>query len=89
MGLKGYRLWVMGQLDSNVQSPAVVSVRGGVLDVAAQVDPFERKPLKPVFHLVGARVETTRLSAVGQGESTCTGPPASASAPRDPNTLVS
>jgi hypothetical protein len=24
MGLKGYRLWVMGQLDSNVQSPTVV-----------------------------------------------------------------
>jgi hypothetical protein len=23
MGLKGYRLWVMGQLDSNVQSPTV------------------------------------------------------------------
>jgi hypothetical protein len=22
MGLKGYRLWAMGQLDSNVQSPA-------------------------------------------------------------------
>jgi hypothetical protein len=22
MGLKGYRLWVMGQLDYNVQSPA-------------------------------------------------------------------
>jgi hypothetical protein len=21
MGLKGYRVWVMGQLDSNVQSP--------------------------------------------------------------------
>jgi hypothetical protein len=21
MGLKGYRLWVMGQLDSNLQSP--------------------------------------------------------------------
>jgi hypothetical protein len=21
MGLKGYRLWAMGQLDSNVQSP--------------------------------------------------------------------
>jgi hypothetical protein len=21
MGLKGYRLWVVGQLDSNVQSP--------------------------------------------------------------------
>jgi hypothetical protein len=23
MGLKGYRLWVMGQLDSNVQSPTL------------------------------------------------------------------
>jgi hypothetical protein len=26
MGLKGYRLWVMGQLDSNVQGPATLSV---------------------------------------------------------------
>jgi hypothetical protein len=26
MGLKGYGLWVMGQLDSNVQSPTVASV---------------------------------------------------------------
>jgi hypothetical protein len=25
MGLKGYRLWVMGQLDSNVQSPTARS----------------------------------------------------------------
>jgi hypothetical protein len=25
MGLKGYRLWVMGQLDSNVQSPTSLS----------------------------------------------------------------
>jgi hypothetical protein len=24
MCLKGYRLWVMGQLDSNVQSPTLV-----------------------------------------------------------------
>jgi hypothetical protein len=24
MGLKGYRLWVMGQLDSNVQRPTPV-----------------------------------------------------------------
>jgi hypothetical protein len=23
MGLKGYRLWIMGQLDSNVQRPTV------------------------------------------------------------------
>jgi hypothetical protein len=25
MGFKGYRLWVMGQLDSNMQSPAAGS----------------------------------------------------------------
>jgi hypothetical protein len=25
MGLKGYRLWVMGQLDSNVQSPTAAT----------------------------------------------------------------
>jgi hypothetical protein len=25
MGLKGYRLWAVGQLDSNVQSPTAVS----------------------------------------------------------------
>jgi hypothetical protein len=31
MGLKGYRLWVMGQLvDSNVQSPAAVDFRDDV-----------------------------------------------------------
>jgi hypothetical protein len=29
MGLKGYRLWVMGQLDSNVQSPTTCPCRGG------------------------------------------------------------
>jgi hypothetical protein len=27
MGLKGYRLWVMGQLDSNVQSPTAAASR--------------------------------------------------------------
>jgi hypothetical protein len=25
MGVKGYRLWAMGQLDSNVQSPTPVA----------------------------------------------------------------
>jgi hypothetical protein len=29
MGLKGYRLWVMGQLDSNVQSPTTNRVTPG------------------------------------------------------------
>jgi hypothetical protein len=27
MGLIGYRLWAMGQLDSNVQSPASISLK--------------------------------------------------------------
>jgi hypothetical protein len=30
MGLKGYRLWVMGQLDSNAQSPTRTCTRGVV-----------------------------------------------------------
>jgi hypothetical protein len=42
--------------------------------VQAQVA-FERHVLKPVFHMIGAKVETRRLSAMGQGESTCTPPP--------------
>jgi hypothetical protein len=29
MGLKGYRLWVMGQLDSNVRRPTVVREESG------------------------------------------------------------
>jgi hypothetical protein len=79
MGLKGYRLWVMGQLDSNVQSPAA---RGGVCHVhahcsveeqllllgtravAVQVDPFESKGLKPGEPLKYSRVETRRFQAM-------------------------
>jgi hypothetical protein len=41
MGLKGYRLWVMGQLDSNVQSPTVAALPaelGVVRGVAKQVE---------------------------------------------------
>jgi hypothetical protein len=30
MGLKGYRLWVMGQIDSNVQSPAAADSWGSI-----------------------------------------------------------
>jgi hypothetical protein len=33
MGLKGYRLWVMGQLDSSVQSPTAAD------DVSASKTP--------------------------------------------------
>jgi hypothetical protein len=36
---------------------------------------FEKHILKPVFHFIGSRVETRRLSAMGQGESACTAPP--------------
>jgi hypothetical protein len=64
MGLKGYRLWVMGQLDSNVQRPTVqarvahrlavvrqnVRHRSGSRAVALQVA-FERQILKPAFSL--------------------------------------
>jgi hypothetical protein len=31
MGLKGYRLWVMGQLDSNVRRPTANGMRSGVI----------------------------------------------------------
>jgi hypothetical protein len=61
MGLKDYRLWVMGQLDSNVQSPTEELPRRAevrqlaravagqpVREVALQVA-FERQTLKPVF----------------------------------------
>jgi hypothetical protein len=65
MGLKGYRLWVMGQLDSTCTAPPVVLfVRAphdppggcggggalGRLGVALQVA-FERQTLKPGFSL--------------------------------------
>jgi hypothetical protein len=63
MGLKGYRLWVMGQLDSTCRAPPRVlalprgledALRRGPLlldhDVALQVA-FERQILKPVFSL--------------------------------------
>ena len=36
---------------------------------------FERQTFKLLFHLTGARVETRRLSATGQGESARTGAP--------------
>jgi hypothetical protein len=42
--------------------------------VVAQAD-FERHVLKPGFFFKGKGFETRRLSAMGQGESTCTGGP--------------
>jgi hypothetical protein len=60
MGLKGYR--VMGQLDSNLQSPtalppaaAAPAETGPAPGVALKVA-FERRILKPVFHLIGYRL---------------------------------
>jgi hypothetical protein len=60
MGLKGYRLLGMGQLDSNVQSPTgsdmnVWYFSGVHRRVAVQVA-FERQTLKPAFHLIGDRL---------------------------------
>jgi hypothetical protein len=59
MALKGYRLWVMVQLDSTCRAPPRV-LRGEIdhddllvvvanLDVAVQVK-FESKGLKPGYH---------------------------------------
>jgi hypothetical protein len=59
VGLKGYRLWVNliqpaephrggGRDDDDGQYVAAAGLR-----VAVQVDSFERKELKPVFHLKG------------------------------------
>jgi hypothetical protein len=44
MGLKGYRVWVMGQLDSTAEPHLALQVA------------FERQTLKPVFHLIGDRL---------------------------------
>jgi hypothetical protein len=38
MGLKGYRPWAMGQLDSNVQSPTGIGRHVVVRVVAVQVE---------------------------------------------------
>jgi hypothetical protein len=55
MGLKGYRLLAMGQLDSNVQSPTSRRSRRARSfsshAVAVQVDPFEKQTLTPFFSL--------------------------------------
>jgi hypothetical protein len=68
MGLKGYKLWVMGQLDSNVQSPTTaLPIHPPKLKnhrtqncqcVAGQVA-LQSKGLKP-------GVETRRFQAMGQ-----------------------
>jgi hypothetical protein len=62
MGLKGYRLWDMGQLDSTCRAPPHAHCGQGV---AVQVDPFESKGLKPGYHFVGSRVETGCLHGGG------------------------
>jgi hypothetical protein len=75
MGLKGYRLWVMGQLDSNVQSPTARA--NANRSVALQVA-FERQILEPGFHLIGYRLWVCK--AIGYGSCanlipTCRAPP--------------
>jgi hypothetical protein len=62
MGLKGYRLWVMGQLDSTCSAPpqeadALAQARVDHPGVAAaQVDPSERAALEyPGFHFYRAQ----------------------------------
>jgi hypothetical protein len=57
MGVKGYRLWAMGQLDSTCRTPplpppdaTMTTAAPLALCVALQVA-FERQTLKPVFSL--------------------------------------
>jgi hypothetical protein len=59
MGLKGYRLWVMGQLDSTCRAPPRQDAEDEVpmRNAAHTLYRFEKgKGLKPVFRLIGARV---------------------------------
>jgi hypothetical protein len=72
MGLKGYRLWDMGQLHSTCRAPprqhAVLRRRRfphrgelyaelrNASRVVALQVEFERQTLKPVFHLIGYRL---------------------------------
>jgi hypothetical protein len=58
MGLKGYRLWDMGQLDSTCRAPpnervvdAFACSNGLNIRVVALQVAFERQTLKPVFSL--------------------------------------
>jgi hypothetical protein len=43
MGLKGYRLWAMGQLDSTLQSPAAAARLGKPLRGGLHVLPHPRR----------------------------------------------
>jgi hypothetical protein len=96
MGLKGYRLWVMGQLHSNVQRPTAALKppadhvhrelhRVAVKEPLAVAVPaaFESSNvLKPVSHLIGSRVETRRFQGYGSIECNLyTAPPRPAPRP--------
>jgi hypothetical protein len=60
MGLKGHRLWVMGQLDSTCSAPLAAAAEAAPADGAAVAAAprcsaagcvLERQTLKPVFSL--------------------------------------
>jgi hypothetical protein len=84
MGLKGYRLWAMGQLDSTCRAPPHPRVLvlyplkiAATLFRAVVVAKLSLKKhmLKPGYHIKGSRVETRCFQAMGQLHSTCTAPP--------------
>jgi hypothetical protein len=61
MGLKGHRLWDMGQLDSTCRAPPQVgelTLRG----VAMQVEYLKGTTLKPGYHFDRTSLETRALS---------------------------
>ena len=52
MGLKGVRLWVMGQLDSNVQSPTEVFAASAAAAVGFRLSiGRERRPAPRILSL--------------------------------------
>jgi hypothetical protein len=67
--LKPCAFQAMGQLRSTCTAPPSVltcapsSSQPMTLLQWTQVDPFERKGLKPVFHFIGSRFEPRRLQA--------------------------
>jgi hypothetical protein len=77
MGLKGYRLWDMGQLDSTCRAPpwlATPTSRRAASRLAGRPPPprkiyklgIRKQALKQSFHLIGESVdETGRFRAMG------------------------
>jgi hypothetical protein len=63
MGLKGYRLWAMGQLDSTCRAPPRAAPPSAPPRRSGTNLHLKPQTLKPVSHLIGSRAETGRFQA--------------------------